>query len=240
MKKIRFIWMVLLIPSLIMVSCKKDEENKVPIYKQPTAASRGDVVTIPDGLQARSDAGDINSLIAVSYMGLANAISNFSSNFIIPEGAQIQGKKSGSTVYYWTYQGYSYWMTYTELADKYTWEYDWEVPGQARFTYISAEELKTGKSGSWTIYNSESTSDFVWTYGWSINTSETFTANLVWNEGGTEESSFNVVSKADNSGSFKYYIATVLNAEILWNTDGSGTYTFFGEGGNQTGSWTAK
>lgn len=239
MKKISFALMILLVAGLFQVSCKKDnDEPEGPVYKQPTAAARGEIVTIPDGLEAKSEAGDMNAMIAVTYMELANAISQFSASFTIPEEAMEEGKKGGSKVYSWSYNGYSYWMTYSELADKYTWKYEWEFPGQSRFTYIYAEEMKDGKSGSWNIYSPEGTNEEVWDYTWSVNSSDTFTASLEWHEGETI-SSFDVVANANNSGSFKYYIETVLNTEVMWNADGSGSYTFYQEGGNITGSWTS-
>jgi len=243
MRKLNFILLLMLIPALLQVGCKKDEDTpEVPTYKQPSAASRGEIVTIPEGLQARADEGtDFGAIIAVSYMGLANAISSFSSSFIIPEGAEVESKKSGSTVYHWSGGGYSYWMTYAELADKYTWTYDWELPGQSRFTYISAEEQKDAKKGKWTIYNPETPSVHVWDYNWQISSSNSFTASLIWNDYDNTRSSFDVVSNADNSGSFKFFEATVLKSEIEWNADGSGTYWISGDGDDDiTGNWTAK
>ena len=243
MKKSGLFLMVFLVPLLLQVSCKKEETPPpAPTYKTPTAAARSEIVVIPDALKAKADAGeDIGAVIAVSYMGLANAISGFSTSFEVPEGAEIQGKKSGSTVYFWTYGGgYSYWMTYEELSDKYTWKYEWQFPDSPRFTYISAEEAKNGKNGSWTIYNPETPSSYIWTYNWSINAINSFIASLMWNEG-ESLASFDVVGNTDNSGSFKYYIASVLKADILWNADGSGTYWIYGDGGSDlAGSWTAK
>lgn len=242
MRKLKFVLLLMLIPALMQVSCKKDDDTSdVPVYRQPTAASRGEIVKIPEGLQARADEGtDFGAMIAVSYMGLANAISSFSSSFIVPEGAAIESKKSGSTVYHWSGPGYSYWMTYTELADKYTWTYDWELPDQPRFTYISAEEQKDAKKGKWTIYNPDAPTTFLWDYNWMINASNSFTASLIWNESDETRSSYDVVSNTDNSGSFKFFEATVLKSDIMWNADGSGTYWISGDGGDDlVGNWTA-
>ncbi|MCB8994748.1 MAG: hypothetical protein H6538_03985 [Bacteroidales bacterium] len=241
MKKSKAYLLLLLIPFMFQISCKKDETPPAPTYREPSAASRAEIVDIPAGLQAKADAGsDYGAMIAVSYIGFANAISSYSASFAVPEGAEIQGKKGGSTVYHWAYGDLAYWMTYTELSDKYTWTYDYQYTGVPRFTFISAEEAKDGKSGSWTIYNPDVPSEYVWTYDWSINSSNTFLANLVWNEG-NDVASFNVVSNSNNSGSFKYYVASVLKADINWNADGSGTYWISGDGGGDlSGSWTAK
>ncbi len=209
------------------------------LYRQPSAASRTEIVLIPEGLEAKAES-DMGAMLAVTYMSLANGISQFGTSFALPEDALVDGKKGGSTVYHWSYGGYSYWMTYEEQATKYTWTYDWEFPNQPRFTYISAEEAKDGKSGNWKIFDFETTSDYVWTYNWSIDASETFAATLLWNDSG-EVGSFNVISRKDNSGSFTYKIGSVLHAEVIWNANGSGTYWIYGDGGDDlSGSWTAK
>jgi len=239
MKKAKLFLLVLLLPALIQVSCKKDDDTpETPTYREPTAASRTEIVSIPAGLEAKAEStDDIGADLAVFYMGLANALSGFSTSFAVPEGATIQGKKNGSTVYFWTYGGYSSWMTYTELSDKYTWKYEYEFPNHPRFTWISAEEAKNGKSGSWTIFNQETPSEFLWTYDWSVSLVNVFTASLVLNDG-SSESSFDVVSGPDNSGSFKYYIASVLKADIIWMGNGSGTYWIDSQP-DISGSWTA-
>jgi hypothetical protein len=211
------------------------------VYQKPSAANRTEIVTIPTGLQAKADVGDdFGAMMAVAYMGLANAISGFSASFMVPDGATIQNKKDGSVVYYWSYGGFSYWMTYSELADKNTWKYEYEFPDYPRFTYIYAEEGKTGKDGNWTIYDPDIPANYIWTYDWSINTSNTFTASLMWRDNDITASTFDVVSNSDKSGSFKYKDAGVLSADILWNADGSGTYWILGDPDPFTGSWTAK
>jgi hypothetical protein len=242
MRSLRFLLLLMIIPALFQISCKKDEDKSETLtYKEPVAASRSEVVTIPASLQEKAQSNtDIGATIAVSYMGLVNAISSYSNSFVIPEGAKVQGKKSGSVVYFWTNGGYSFWMTYTELVDKNTWTYDWEIPGAARFTYIEAEEAKNGKSGNWTIFNPDATSDYVWTYDWSVNATNTYSASLQWKDN-DELSSFDVIANADNSGSFKYYVSSVLVSDINWNADGSGTYWISSDGVNVIqGSWTAK
>jgi hypothetical protein len=243
MKKARLFLLVLLIPALLQVSCKKDEDPEPtgPTYKAPAASEMGEIVTIPTGLQAKANEGtDNGAMIAVSYMGMANALSGFAGSFAIPDDAQIQGKKDGSTVYFWSYGGYSYWMTYSELSDKYTWRYEYEFPEYPRFTFILAEETKDGKSGNWSIYDpDETTHNEIWTYDWSISESNTFTANMMMYDDNEGSFSFNVVSNVNKSGSFKVYDSTVLTAEILWNADGSGTYWISGDPAI-SGSWTAK
>jgi hypothetical protein len=130
-------------------------------------------------------------------------------------------------------------MTYTELADKYTWKYEWEYTGQPRFTYIYAEEAINGKSGNWSIFDPDDSQANLWTYDWSINSINTFTGNLVFGEG-NDLTKFETIANANNSGTFKYFVGTVLYAHIIWNADGSGSYAFYEGLESYSGSWTAK
>lgn len=239
MKRIRIITLLLVLPVFFTVSCKKDSDStQGPVYKEPTGANTAKVVDVPAGLNTKANAGDIGASISVSYMGLANAVAGFSSSFMLPSNKEMQETTSNSSVYFWSYQGYSYWMTFKELSDKYTWTYDYKLPTAARFTYISAEEGKDGKSGKWTIYNPEAVSVAMWTYTWSINASNTFTANMVMNETGRASSTFDIISNSNKSGSFIYKIGTVKQAEITWTANGStGTFWVKGDATPITGTW---
>lgn len=238
MRKAKFLLLVLLVPTFLAVSCKKDDPAPTPTYMEPSSASMTEVVAVPTGLEAKANT-DPGASMAVTYMGLANFFSSFGSSFTVPEGAQVEGKKGGSTVYFWSYGGLSYWMTYTVLADKYTWKYEYEFPDHPRFTYIYAEEAINKKSGNWAIYDPDQPVNDIWTYDWNINSSGTFTANLDWSDGDSV-SKFEVVSNTNGSGTFKYYVSSVLQALIVWNADGSGTYTFYGELDMYSGVWTSK
>ncbi len=238
MRKAKFLLLVFLVPVFFAVSCKKDDPAPTPTYMAPSSANMTEVVAVPSGLEAKVDT-DPGASIAVTYMGLANFFSSFGSSFTVPTDAQVTSKKGGSTVYFWSYYGLSYWMTYTELADKYTWKYEYEYTDHPRFTYIYAEEAINKKSGNWAIYDPDQPTNDIWTYDWNISSNETFTANLDWSDG-SSVSKFEVVNKKDGSGTFKYYVASVLEALIVWNTDGSGSYTFYGDSSGYSGVWAAK
>jgi hypothetical protein len=240
MKRLKIFLLILAVPVFFITSCKKDQTaSDSGAYKAPSAAGRTTVVDIPAGLTAKANS-DVNAALAVTYMGMVNAISSLSSVFTLPANAQLQSKKSTPKVYFWSYQGLSYWMTYTELTDKYTWKYELEyLPTIPRYTFISADELKTGKQGSWTIYSQLTTSSVAWTYNWSINASNAYIANMTWNEGSAGTSTFNVTVNADKSGTFVYNIGVDKQAEITWTSTGSGTYWLKGYGASPiTGSWT--
>jgi len=224
----------------LFTSCKKeDTKPQVIEYKQPSIADRQTIVDVPSGLNTLADQGDMNALTASIYIEMANGISQFGSDFYIPSDAERQSGDQNSANYFWTYAGYSYWMTYKKESDKYVWTWDWETPEVQRFTYIKAEESLDGKSGNWSIYDPEASSQTVWTYNWSLDANGNFTASLVWNEDNATTGSFEVVDNADSSGSFIYKEDGVKTAEVNWNSDGSGTYWLMGDGSGVTGSWTA-
>jgi hypothetical protein len=239
MKTFRRILMMLVMPALFFTACNKDDEKTdKTTYKSPSIASRGDVVTIPDGLQSLADGGDFNAGMAVAYMGMANGIASFAGSFVVPDGAAQENLKGGSAVYHWTYGGYSYWMTYAETLTKYTWEYDYEFPEVPRFTFMDAEELKDGKSGKWAIYDPEDAGHpKMWDYVWNVNSSEDFSAVLDMTDG-TDVMAFNVLARKNNSGSFTLYSNAVKTVEVTWNADGSGSWWMSDGVNTYSGNWT--
>jgi hypothetical protein len=242
MKNFKSFFLVLAVSVLAFVSCSKDEDKPAgPTYKQPAIASRTEIVAIPDGLQAQADGGDFNASMAVLYMGLANAFGSFTADFTVPEGAEKQNLKNGSSVYYWTYGGYSYWMTYTETALKNTWKYDYQFPEVPRFTFISAEETTNGKSGNWAINNPEAGShEALWDYVWTLNGDNDFNADLTLYDVEEGNTVFKVLARVNNSGSFQLFDAGVKTVEVIWNTNGSGSWWIFDGTDTYTGTWTAK
>jgi hypothetical protein len=156
----------------------------------------------------------------------------------VPGGATKQNLKSNGLVYYWTGYGFSYWMTYTELSDKYTWTYDWQTPQVTRFTQISAAELKTGAGGNWKIYNPESPAEVVWDFTWT-KVSSVYNASLNLYNAGQSALNFTIVDNGNSSGNFKFYVADVKFADVTWNTDGTGTWWYSNGSTTKTGSWTA-
>jgi hypothetical protein len=238
MKKLFIIGIMAILPSLFISSCKKDEpEPEVPTYRQPSIATRTQIVEIPAGLQ---NSQDPNAQMGAAWMGIANGLAAFGSSFAVPTDAQIQNTKSTATVYYWTYGGYSYWMTYSETADKYVWKYDYEWPGYPRFTFIEANELKNGTAGQWMVYNPEGAHEVLWKYDWTLNAANDYAATILfYGQQEYENIKFDVLARGNNSGYFKLFEGAQLLVEIIWNANGSGTWWIYGYGEeNYTGSWT--
>ena len=232
----------LFISSIISItSCSKDDNNgpDVPEYTKPEITERQVVVEIPDQLQTLAEGGDTYAYMAIAYMGVANSIANFSNYFTIPSDVEPTATDNGNALYSWSEQGYSYWMTFGEENGKYTWTYEYEMPGYPRFTYIYAEEDKDGNSGSWTIYNPENPNEAVWIYNWSVDAQGIFTSTIQYDENANNDGVYEVVSNPDGGGSFTYRIEGSDQAIINWNADGSGDYWFYNEGEPVSESWNA-
>jgi hypothetical protein len=237
MNKFKLFYLLLAAPLLLNVSCSKDEPEPEPevTYKKPVASTRTTLIETPAGLQNSTDP---NAAMATAWMGIANGLAAYGSSFTIPENAQTGGDKSDGTVYFWTYGGYSYWMTFTEFADKYVWKYEYAFPNTTRFTFIEAEELKTGKEGSWAIYSPEGTHPVLWDYDWTINASNDFSAEMMWyGDDDSESIKFLVLDKADNSGYFKMFEGAVQIVQVSWNANGSGSWWVKDGSTTISGSW---
>jgi hypothetical protein len=237
--KIQRLILVFASAALILSGCsKKDTTNPAVTYKSPSSAHAA--ITIPAGLQTQAGKDSINAILAVSYMSLANGLGSYAADFALPGGEATTSTSNGA-VYSWTYSGYSYWMTYSILSDKYTWTYEWKTPDLARFTYISAEEAKNGNSGNWKIYDpNDASHPVVWDYTWTL-TGTVYNSTMNLYQAGAATTKFLVVDNGNNSGNFQYFEGTVKKADITWNTNGSGTYWFSENGTDATGSgsWTA-
>jgi len=237
MKKISLILFLFTLPVFVFISCKKEEEPEVLEYRQPTVASRTEVVTIPQGLQNSEDPG---AQMGVAYMGLANGLAAMATSFNVPADVEPENTKSSASVYHWTYGGYSYWMTFSATSTHYNWKYEYEFPGMSRFTFIEANELKTGLQGNWMIYDPEATHSILWKYDWTLNSVQDFAANIfLYGYNGADSINFDILGRVNNSGYLKLYEGSLKIAEIIWNSDGSGSWWIYSEDGNHySGSWS--
>lgn len=211
MNKFKLFYLLLAAPLILSVSCSKDEPEPEKTYIEPVASSRTNVVDMPTGLQNSTDP---YAALASSWIQTANGLAAYGSSFSVPGNAQIGGDKSSGSVYFWTLgDSISYWMTFTELVDKYTWKYEFASTNVPRFTHIEAEELKTGKEGSWTIFSPVGNRTIIWDYNWEVNTSNDFSATMMMY--GIQTVKYEVLDKADNSGYFKAFISEAKFVDII-------------------------
>jgi len=236
MKILRII-MVFASEGILLAACSKKDTTPAITYKSPAAAH---TITIPAGLQTQATNNNYNALEAVTYMSIANGLGTYSSFFTLPSGENTAATSNGA-VYSWSYSGVSEWMTYSVLSDKYTWTYEWKTPDLDRFTYISAQEAKDGSSGSWAIYDPSTASHpAIWDYSWTL-TGTVFTSTVNAYNAGSVTEKYVTTDNGNNSGKFQLFEGTVKKVEIIWNSDGTGTWWFAGDGSNPAtnGSWTA-
>jgi hypothetical protein len=239
MKRVYFLIPLLIISFIIMNSCVKENDmDEDPVYYTPSIAEREAIIEIPQGLQALAEEGDIYAMAAIISMNQANILSGFSGSFLIPQDARLENRQNDAHVYYWSMSGYSYWMTYSDLPDKYSWRYEYEFPDIPRFTYIYAEESKSGKEGFWSIHNPGNPDVKIWNFVWSIDQLNNFTATIKLNDTGeSHEGIYQIVSNSDKSGSFIYSIENKIQTEVIWNADGTGNYIFMEGEEEKTGFW---
>jgi hypothetical protein len=220
---------------MLLAACsKKDTSTPSTSYTEPSNTSRTQI-TIPAGLQTQASTNP-NAAVAVSFMSLANGLSEYANDFTLPANAQKSNLKSNGTVYTWSANGYTVWMTYQNLSDRYTWTYDYQTPEIARFTLISADEMKANKQGSWTINSPDASHAVLWDYSWTL-TGSVYNATMnYYGEAGTS-GKFTILDNGNNSGSFQYYVGTAKEVDITWNTDGTGTWWFSNGTATASGSW---
>jgi len=232
MKRISRVWVIAAIAiSLFTVSCSKDDSTtNESTYKKPTIAENAPVIEAPTGLQ---NSDNVYANIAVSYISMANSLSQYAAYFDVPSTATHDSRKSteGNDTWYWSYQGYSYWMKYWDDATRYYWQYDFETPEISRFTYMKADQLKDGAGGSLEIY-SPGLDGSIFTYNW-ILTSGTYHITI-----DAQDSQITIVLNSDNSGTLDV-VSGEDTLHIQWNADGSGSASGVSGGQTYSFSWSA-
>ena len=108
----------------------------------------------------------------------------------------------------------------------------------SNFTVARGTSSGDGKSGTWDLYDSTSTSpqsELSWTMTNSIlnGTLKSFTGSSV-------SAQTVVVNNPDNSGQLTLYTGTTLTFKAVWQPDGSGNWWTYDPNGAQTGTgnWT--
>lgn len=221
---------------LFLISCSKKDSGINSIYKQPSNAHA--MIVIPRGLEIQADNGNSNADTVIAFMNEANNINQFSVDFTVPDNAKTIVSNSDTIIYSWTSSLFSGWMTFMQFADKYTWTLDLQSSQISRFTYISAQELKSNQAGSWIINNTDGSNTVLWDYNYSFTGPICTTTINYYKTGGTI-SKFIHIDGGQNSGNFIYYEGSMKRAEVSWNLDGTGNWRIYSNGTDPiTGSWT--
>jgi hypothetical protein len=225
---------LMVVVGLISFSCSKDDDNSSSgtTYVKPSIASETEVVTVPTAL---SNSTSPYAGMAVSYLEMANSMSGMLGYLDVPENASVSKKKSGGVTYSWSSEGYSVWVEYSELTTKYTYVLYVQYTGVSKYKVMEVEQNKDGSTGLVKYYNTDGSLLIDYSY---VVTSAAVTASLKLYYTPTETFTMDIVAYKDNSGYVKIYESSVLIYNVVWNSAGSGTFTYYTEDGTFTETWT--
>lgn len=240
---------ILVLLLLLLVSCNKDDQSEDLNVEPESLAFDGEEI-INQMPSALVNSTDENAQTVMGWVKSATDWSAFSSYFTPPEDAVKL--KSSSVTYTWSisYQGSSltYWWEFEEDATTNYWTLEIQWNDGPRAPFIEMWERKDGSSGQvkysyqWALTQEDvDFNDIYWTYSYSKNSAGDYTFSWVY-EGDTElydnYLSYEVIVKADGSGSVHYYSMDNLLYMAEWDTDGNGYYEYyFGESSIKY-SWT--
>jgi len=217
-------------------SCKKSEIKPDEMAK-PSLSSKSKIADKP---QALANSMDPNAQMCASYFDMITGITSYLNYLEVPENAEfVKTKSDGAYTWTWTDNAsVTVWLTYTEESDKYTWSYDVDYMGLGRTNYLYVEENKAGTVGSMKVFGtfSETASlEYSWTY------TEAGSINFVMNIGdgiGGSIYKMEVYVDVNGSGHYTYYIGSVKTYYVIWNLNGTGSWTYWDYFGTQyNGTW---
>lgn len=129
----------------------------------------------------------------------------------------------------------------TNILELYDGEFDYEIvwvldgtddQGNTydNMSIFQITQGKDGKSGSWTVYDMESSTPYTaFTYVWSLNTAGIYSATMTAKDitGGVIGELIISINSVDGSGTYSNYSDDVLIEMAVWNADGSGSMTSY-------------
>lgn len=252
MKTIKLVSIFLLSLMFLFSGCKKDDNGGGGTTDEPQTPGilgEEELITLPAGLLASDDE---NAEMVVDWVESATDMTSFVDQMTPPDNA-IRTKSTMEEQYTWTWNYppnvYTLIWTYNETATKYEWDLDIEL-NSVRFNYIDAWEAKDGNSGevmfnfNWVcIYDEEATEceEFLYIYKWEYDNEGVLQYECRW-ESTDDEIDYLyrwvILYNPDGSGSVAYYLTDVLLYEVVWDSLGNGSWTYYFGTSTMTGSWT--
>ncbi|MFZ1080389.1 MAG: hypothetical protein WAO19_00520 [Candidatus Kryptoniota bacterium] len=228
---------ILVLAAMFVAGCSKSSStgnnSTAPALKAPTFAGPSSTSTTAD-----TSAG---YLYASTYANIFTAYSESFTEYFVGTGTQ-----SGNS---WTWTETANGITGTWTATSTSSGYNWSLVLNGsngtttynNFTIVSGTESTNGSSGSWTLYyENETTAEFGVT--WSTDANGVVTGTIVSNDSsGTAVQKDVITENPNKSGELKEYAGgTVLTWDIIWNANGSGSYTEWNTDGTveATGTWS--
>jgi hypothetical protein len=225
----------LLLFAFILSGCSKDDSS--PTEQQVTAPTVPALVFKgPNTASTETNAQMIKSYVA--------AMNTFTTMFAPYQ--YLQSVRDGNT-WTWTYtEGtLTVKMTSTSQSDgTYLWKliFNGKDPSSTltynNWTGMEGSTSADGKSGSWKIYD-DNTTTIAGDFSWST-TNNILTGTQKEYTNGTSTGQIVLVNNPDNTGEMRVYTGTVVTYKATWTATGSGQWWTYGSTGAQTGtgSWT--
>ena len=243
---------VIVLSVFVMMACSKSESPEPALQNAKVATT---TVSAPSGLTTASNT-NTHAAEVVSYMSVANSMSNFTAMFAVPaSGAQKQSSPitaingrvaataGNSVTYVWSDPQYgSVAYQVTDNGTSYHWEYFYKsVGGKDWYKYLNAEAMKDGSSGHLEVL------DFTGSDPKAVE------ASFKWQKTGTQYIFqwtevygyfLMTVDTGTKAGTLNYYNGTgvnaLLSASYTWDSTGHGSWKDFDTDGKtivDQGTW---
>ena len=149
----------------------------------------------------------------------------------IPQGLQSSSDSRALLANAFLNQAYAYQVS--ETNTHYVFELFLKVNNDDYIKYWHSEQSKTGKQGFLELFG-DYDDDYTLRYEWA-EVAGVFHFDMI-----TSDTTINIISNPDHSGSLKVYEDGQLETEITWNASGTaGTYAEYDSDGNleESGTW---
>lgn len=242
---------VIILSVLVIMACSKNESPQPALQNAKVTAT---IVQAPSGLTAAASA-NTHAAEVVSYMSVANSMSNFTSLFAVPaSGAQKSGPitaingrvaatAANTVTYTWTDPQYgSVAYQITDNGTSYHWEFFYKFVGSNDWLkYLNAEAMKDNSSGHLEVldFTGSDPRAIDFKFNWQ-NTA----GQYVFQWTAIDSYFLTTVNTNTKSGTLNYYDGTgtsaLLSASYTWDNAGHGTWKDYDTDGTTVidqGTW---
>ncbi|GEM_PF-2172285 len=234
-------WSILLVFSIAALSlfagCGGDDGGGSNTPTEPSF----EPIEIPAGLQSAASSNSYAQL-ALSYLQLVNSFSSYSAYFNPPSKSLIPTKMAAAEdTVTWNYEGTS--VTYASWSDEEAFYFEIYITNEVyeNCRFILYMEAIDGSGGTYQLF-SDCGETPVYTWNWGIISGEGDDIIQVQLLSDSYATQLQVYSDGSGSMSVHYGdLETQTEYIFSWETDGSGSYTYFDDDGDviSAGTWEA-
>ena len=236
MRQKPFFWLIGLLVLALAVGCGGDDNGTNGNGDDEPEDLTIQQISVPQGLTEAATEEPMAAM-AVGYVTLANSIAGYGSFFETPAASSSQTSGDTLTVT-WSNGSLTVIMKYWETTTTDNWKIMLNgTDGSTvyvNWTFMEAEQNKSGTGGSLVIYD-ENTTTVILSWVWTIDTSDNITVVFTNYE---DDERIEIVGNANGTGSVEYYENNVLLYEIEWYADGSGAWWNYSVTPNTNGTWS--